>query len=134
MIKGKISNIMSSVKSVSEKPKKELNPIIKSMNEFRNNVIGPHIGSKAPVKTAPVFKMAIAAARTQMELEEGAKNTLEVVAKATELFQGDPDKYVNLSEKFVKEEKEKKEADKSNGKKTERKKKSKKSKEESVDV
>tara|TARA_B100002019_G_C21105547_1_gene515740 strand:- start:324 stop:701 length:378 start_codon:yes stop_codon:yes gene_type:complete len=125
---------MSSVKSVSEKPKKELNPIIKSMNEFRNNVIGPHIGSKAPVKTAPVFKMAIAAARTQMELEEGAKNTLEVVAKATELFQGDPDKYVNLSEKFVKEEKEKKEADKSNGKKTEKKKKSKKSKEESVDV
>ena len=125
---------MSSVKSVSEKPKKELNPIIKSMNEFRNNVIGPHIGSKAPVKTAPVFKMAIAAARTQMELEEGAKNTLEVVAKATELFQGDPDKYVNLSEKFVKEEKEKKEADKSNDKKTERKKKSKKSKEESVDV
>ena len=134
MIKGKISNIMSSVKSVSEKPKKELNPIIKSMNEFRNNVIGPHIGSKAPVKTAPVFKMAIAAARTQMELEEGAKNTLEVVSKATELFQGDPDKYVNLSEKFVKEEKEKKEADKSNGKKTEKKKKSKKSKEESVDV
>ena len=110
------SSLMSSVESVSEKPKRELNPIIKSMNEFRNNVIGPHIGSKAPVKTAPVFKMAIAAARTQMEFDDGAKNTLEVVAKATELFQGDPDKYVNLSEKFVKEEKEKKEAAKSKDK------------------
>lgn len=96
---------MSSVKSVSEKPKKELNPIIKSMNEFRNNVIGPHIGSKAPVKTAPVFKMAIAAARTQMEIDENAKNTLEVVAKATKLFEDEPDKYVKLADKFVEEEK-----------------------------
>ena len=92
---------MSSVKSVSEKPKKELNPIIKSMNEFRNNVIGPHIGSKAPVKTAPVFKMAITAARTQLEFDENTKNTLEVVATATKLFQDEPDKYLSLAEKFM---------------------------------
>lgn len=112
---------MSSVKSVSEKPKKELNPIIKSMNEFRNNVIGPHIGSKAPVKTAPVFKMAIAAARTQLEFDENTKNTLEVVAKATELFQDEPDKYVKLADKFVEEEKKnpkpKKKSSKSKAKK-----------------
>ena len=112
---------MSSVKSVSEKPKKELNPIIKSMNEFRNNVIGPHIGSKAPVKTAPVFKMAITAARTQLEFDENTKNTLEVVAKATKLFQDEPDKYVKLADKFVEEEKKnpkpKKKSSKSKAKK-----------------
>lgn len=84
--------------TVSEsKPKRELNPIIKSMNDFRNNVIGEHIGSKAPVKTAPIFKLALSAARIEMGLEESAKNTIEVVNKATELFQAEPDKYVSVA-------------------------------------
>ena len=42
--------------TVADKPKKQLNPIIKRMNEFRNTVIGEHIGSKAPKKTAPLFR------------------------------------------------------------------------------
>ena len=94
---------MSTVTNIESKPKKELNPIIKSMNEFRNNVIGPHIGSKAPVKTAPVFKMAITAARLKLGIDDDSKNTLEVVATATKLFQEEPDKYVSMSEKFMEE-------------------------------
>ena len=102
---------MSSVTNIESKPKKELNPIIKSMNEFRNNVIGPHIGSKAPVKTAPVFKMAITAARLKLGIDEDSKNTLEVVATATELFQDEPDKYVSMSEKFMEEKSKSKDSD-----------------------
>ena len=47
---------MSSVESKStnqDKPKRTLNPVIKAMNDYRNNVIGVHIGSKAPKKTSP---------------------------------------------------------------------------------
>ena len=102
---------MSSVTNIESKPKKELNPIIKSMNEFSNNVIGPHIGSKAPVKTAPVFKMAITAARLKLGIDEDSKNTLEVVATATELFQDEPDKYVSMSEKFMEEKSKSKDSD-----------------------
>lgn len=130
---------MSTVTNIESKPKKELNPIIKSMNEFRNNVIGPHIGSKAPVKTAPVFKMAITAARLKLEIDEESKNTLEVVATATKLFQDEPDKYVSLSEKFMEEKSKSKDSDSKKEKKSKKIKsnktiKIKKEKEESKEV
>ena len=109
------------------------------MNEFRNNVIGPHIGSKAPVKTAPVFKMAITAARLKLEIDEESKNTLEVVATATKLFQDEPDKYVSLSEKFMEEKSKSKDSDSKKEKKSKKIKsnktiKIKKEKEESKEV
>merc|ERR1711871_534983 len=100
---------MASFESKSEKPKRTLNPIIKEMNAFRNNVIGEHIGSKAPIKTAPIFKFAIAAARSDMGLEEKEKNTIEVVSKASSLFQEDPEKYVSLAASQPAEPKAKKE-------------------------
>lgn len=130
---------MSTVTNIESKPKKELNPIIKSMNEFRNNVIGPHIGSKAPVKTAPVFKMAITAARLKLGIDEDSKNTLEVVATATKLFQDEPDKYVSLSEKFLEEKSKSNDSDSKKEKKSKKIKsnktiKIKKEKEESKEV
>ena len=101
--------IMASFESKSEKPKRTLNPIIKEMNAFRNNVIGEHIGSKAPIKTAPIFKFAIAAARSDMGIDEKEKNTIEVVNKASSLFQKDPEKYVSLAASQPVEPKVKKE-------------------------
>jgi hypothetical protein len=81
------------VKADDNKPKKELNPIMKEMNKFRNEVIGAHIGTKAPMKTIPPFKVAMAAARKQMKLGEKDKNTVEVVQKASEMFKANPSKY-----------------------------------------
>lgn len=75
-------------------PKKELNPIMKEMNKFRNEVIGPVVGSKAPKLTIPPFKLAMAAARAEMGLGEKDKNTVETVQKAIELFQNDNSKYL----------------------------------------
>ena len=75
-------------------PKKELNPIMKEMNKFRNEVIGPVVGSKAPKLTIPPFKLAMAEARSQMGLGEKDKNTVETVKKAVELFQKDNSKYI----------------------------------------
>ena len=75
-------------------PKKELNPIMKEMNKFRNEVIGPVVGSKAPKLTIPPFKLAMAAARAEMGLGEKDKNTVETVQKAIELFQSDNSKYL----------------------------------------
>jgi len=75
-------------------PKKELNPIMKEMNKFRNEVIGPVVGSKAPKLTIPPFKLALAAARAEMGLGEKDKNTVETVQKAIELFQNDNSKYL----------------------------------------
>jgi hypothetical protein len=75
-------------------PKKELNPIMKEMNKFRNEVIGPVVGSKAPKLTIPPFKLAMAAARAEMGLGEKDKNTVETVQKAVELFQNDNSKYL----------------------------------------
>jgi hypothetical protein len=75
------------------KPKKELNPIMKEMNKFRNEVIGAHLGTKSPMKTIPPFKVAMAEARKQLKMGEKDKNTVDVVKKATELFKGNPAKY-----------------------------------------
>jgi hypothetical protein len=75
-------------------PKKELNPIMKEMNKFRNEVIGPVVGSKAPKLTIPPFKLAMADARQQMGLGEKDKNTVETVQKAVELFQKNNSKYM----------------------------------------
>jgi len=75
-------------------PKKELNPIMKEMNRFRNEVIGPIVGSKAPKITIPPFKLALADARTEMKLDEKDKNTVEVVQCAISLFEKDTSKYV----------------------------------------
>ena len=75
-------------------PKKELNPIMKEMNKFRNEVIGPIVGSKAPKLTIPPFKLALAAARSELGLGEKDKNTVETVQKAVELFQKDNSKYM----------------------------------------
>ena len=91
---------MSSVESKStnqDKPKRTLNPVIKAMNDYRNNVIGVHIGSKAPKKTAPIFKITLAAARSEMGIDESAKNSIDVVDKASELFSANPDKFVKLA-------------------------------------
>lgn len=85
--------------TIETKPKRTLNPIIKAMNDFRNNTISEHVGSKAPVKTAPIFKLALSAARLQMEIAESDKNTIEIVEKAKELFLEDPEKYKNLAGK-----------------------------------
>ena len=76
-----------------DKPKKELNPIMKEMNKFRNEVIGSHLGTKAPMKTIPPFKLAMVEARKQMKLGEKDKNTVEVVQKASTLFKANPGKY-----------------------------------------
>ena len=76
-----------------DKPKKELNPIMKEMNKFRNEVIGAHLGTKAPMKTIPPFKVAMVDARKQMKLGEKDKNTVEVVQKASAMFKANPDKY-----------------------------------------
>jgi hypothetical protein len=75
-------------------PKKELNPIMKEMNRFRNEVIGPVVGSKAPKLTIPPFKKAMADAREQMKLGEKDKNTVDSVLKAIELFGLDNSKYL----------------------------------------
>jgi len=91
---------MSSIKTsqvIEEKPKRELNAILKSMNDYRNNVIGAHIGTKAPRKTAPIFKLTLALARTQMGIDEKLKNTTEIVDKASEIFSSNPDKFVQLA-------------------------------------
>jgi len=76
-----------------DKPKKELNPIMKEMNKFRNEVIGAHLGTKAPMKTIPPFKLAMVDARKQMKLGEKDKNTVEVVQKASAMFKANPAKY-----------------------------------------
>ena len=75
-------------------PKKELNPIMKEMNRFRNEVIGPVVGSKAPKLTIPPFKLALADARVEMKLGEKDKNTVEVVQLAVSLFEKETSKYV----------------------------------------
>ena len=82
-------------KSADGKPKKkrELNPIMKRMNVLRNEHIGSHIGTKAPMKTIPPFKLVMAEARKQMKLNEKDKNTVEVVDKAIEIFNASPAKY-----------------------------------------
>lgn len=81
------------VKADGDKPKKELNPIMKEMNKFRNEVIGAHLGTKAPMKTIPPFKLAMVDARKQMKLGEKDKNTVEVVQKASDMFKANPSKY-----------------------------------------
>ena len=74
--------------------KKELNPIMKEMNRFRNEVIGTVIGSKSPKLTIPPFKLALKDARVKMKLNEKDKNTLETVNLAVELFKQDNSKYL----------------------------------------
>ena len=64
------------------------------MNRFRNEVIGPVVGSKAPKVTIPPFKAAMAEARAQMGIGEKEKNTVETVQKAIELFEADNAKYM----------------------------------------
>ena len=92
------SNTKSKSKTTTgDKPKREMNPILKSMNNYRNNVIGEHIGTKAPRKTSTIFTLTLALARTEMGLSEGDKNTVDVVSKASEIFQKQPDKYVKLA-------------------------------------
>ena len=54
-----------------DKPKRQMNPILKSMNDYRNNVIGEHIGSKAPRKTSTIFTLTLALARNELGLSEG---------------------------------------------------------------
>ena len=117
---------MSSIESTSanQPSKKGLNPIIKAMNDYRNNVIGEKIGSKAPKKTAPVFKVTLEAARLDLGIEEGVKNTIAIVDKASELFTANPDKFLELAQKLESELK-----DKDTGKT----KKTKKTKEETTD-
>ena len=125
--------LMSSVESKStnqDKPKRTLNPVIKAMNDYRNNVIGVHIGSKAPKKTAPIFKITLAAARAEMEIDESAKNSIDVVDKASELFSANPDKFVKLAA----ENEESNEASKKPSTKETKKSKSKKVNEESNEV
>lgn len=84
--------------STSDKPKRTLNPIIKAMNDYRNNVIAEHVGSKAPRKTSPVFKITLAAARTELGLDDKDKNTIEVVNKAQSIFEGNVSKYLKMAE------------------------------------
>tara|TARA_B100001287_G_scaffold234552_1_gene206379 strand:- start:228 stop:878 length:651 start_codon:yes stop_codon:yes gene_type:complete len=107
-----------STTDVSEKPKRTLNPIIKAMNDYRNNVIAEHVGSKAPKKTSPVFKLTLAAARTEMGLDDKDKNTIEVVNKAQEIFEANTSKYLKMAEVAESQPVEKKPT-KSKGKKTE---------------
>ena len=80
-------------KGDSDKPKRQLNPIMKQMNVLRNEHIGSHIGTKAPMKTIPPFKLVMADARKHFKLSEKDKNTVEVVDKAIELFNASPAKY-----------------------------------------
>jgi len=87
-------------KSDQSKPKRTLNPIIKAMNDYRNNIIGEHIGSKAPKRTAPIFKVTLAAARSSLDIDESAKNSITVVDKASELFSANPDKFIKLADKL----------------------------------
>ena len=94
----KKSNKESAEQTTSDKPKRTLNPIIKSMNDYRNNVISLHVGSKAPRKTSPIFKLTLAAARTEMGLDDKDKNTIEVVNKAQELFEANTSKYLKMAE------------------------------------
>ena len=98
---------MSSIESTSanQPSKKGLNPIIKAMNDYRNNVIGEKIGSKAPKKTAPVFKVTLEAARLDLGIEEGVKNTIAIVDKASELFTANPDKFLDKETKTKKSSK-----------------------------
>ena len=103
---------MSTLETKSEKPKRTLNPIIKAMNDYRNNVIGEHIGSKAPKRTAPIFKVTLSAARSSLNLEESEKNTIGVVEKASELFSANPDKFLKLAEKLEKEDTKKSDSEK----------------------
>lgn len=100
---------MSSIEStsVNQLSKKGLNPIIKAMNDYRNNVIGEHIGSKAPKKTAPIFKVTLEAARLELGIEEGVKNTITIVDKASELFTTNPEKFLKLAEKVEAESRNK---------------------------
>lgn len=76
------------------KPKRKLNPIMKEMNRFRNEVIGAVLGSKAPKLTIPPFKKALVAAREDMKLGEKDKNTVEVVQRAIALFEADNSKFL----------------------------------------
>lgn len=80
-------------KGDSDKPKRQLNPIMKQMNVLRNEHIGSHIGTKAPMKTIPPFKLVLADARKHFKLSEKNKNTVEVVDKAIEMFDASPEKY-----------------------------------------
>ena len=75
-------------------PKRELNPIMKEMNRFRNEVISLKIGSKAPKLTIPPFKKCMEAARSDMNLNEKDKNTVEVVQKAISLFEANSELYL----------------------------------------
>ena len=97
----KKSNIETSNET---KPKRTLNPIIKAMNDYRNNVISEHVGSKAPKKTSPVFKVTLAAARTEMGLDDKDKNTIEVVNKAQSIFEANVSKYLKMAEVAQEEE------------------------------
>ena len=67
---------------------------MKEMNRFRNEVIGPVVGSKAPKLTIPPFKLALASAREELGLGEKDKNTVETVQKAISLFESDNSKYL----------------------------------------
>ena len=80
-------------KSDKPKTKRKLNPIMARMNVLRNEHIGSHIGTKAPMKTIPPFKLVLAAARKDFKMKDGDKNTVEVVDKAIELFDANPSKY-----------------------------------------
>lgn len=91
------SKTTTTTQVIEDKPKRALNAILTSMNDYRNNVIGAHIGTKAPKKTAPIFKMTLALARTQMGIDEKQKNTLEIVNKASEIFSSNPDKFTKLA-------------------------------------
>ena len=66
---------------------------MKRMNVLRNEHIGLHIGTRAPMKTIPPFKLVLAEARNNLKLNEKDKNTVEVVNKAIELFNASPDTY-----------------------------------------
>merc|ERR1712146_692556 len=72
--------------------KKKLNPIMKSMNDFRHDVIADKIGSKAPAKTAPVLSLVLNSAKQELGIGKDEKCTLEVVEKAVELFNDNPQK------------------------------------------
>jgi hypothetical protein len=91
------SKTTTTTKVIEDKPKRGLNAILTSMNDYRNNVIGAHIGTKAPKKTAPIFKVTLALARTQMGIDEKQKNTIEIVNKASEIFSSNPDKFIKLA-------------------------------------
>ena len=91
--KGKKTKSTSDNLTDTPKKKRELNPIMKQMNILRNIHIGAHIGTKAPMKTIPPFKLVLAAARKHLKLNEKDKNTVAVVDKAIELFNESPEEY-----------------------------------------